>query len=76
MPLMKRYEFRLNIPAHAYLDYYRGAIKQVRVTSGTGQTLQFPAALLTAFVTETGVHGRFVLTCDDEHKGAKLERAA
>jgi hypothetical protein len=76
MQPMKRFEFQLSIPAHAYLDYYRGAIKQVRVVGVTGETLQFPAALLTRFVTETGVHGRFVLTCDDDNKGAKLERLA
>jgi hypothetical protein len=73
---LKRFEFQLSVPAHTCLDYYRGAIKQVRVVGVTGETLQFPAALLTRFVTETGVHGRFVLTCDDDRKGARLERLA
>jgi hypothetical protein len=39
---MKRFEFRIDITAHQYLSYYRGAIKQVVVQSATGATVQFP----------------------------------
>jgi hypothetical protein len=30
--------------------------------------------LLQRFVTNEGIHGHFVLTCDDNHKGADLQR--
>ena len=43
---MKRFEFRIDITAHQYLSYYRGAIKQVVVQCTTGATVQFPASLL------------------------------
>jgi hypothetical protein len=71
---MKRFEFRLSLSPQTCLDYYRGTIKQVRVQSDAGVTVQFPAALLTRFVTDTGVHGRFALTCDDNDRGAALQR--
>ena len=71
---MKRFEFQLNLSAEKYLDYYRGSVRQVIVQRANGVTIQFPAALLTQFVTSTGVHGRFVLTCDDAHKGSELRR--
>jgi hypothetical protein len=69
---MKRFEFRLDITSHQYLSYYRGAIKHVVVQCTTGATVQFPASLLTPFITESGVHGQFVLTCDDDHRGSEL----
>jgi hypothetical protein len=69
---MKRFDFRIDITAHQYLSYYRGSIKQVVVQCTTGATLQFPASLLTPFITESGVHGQFVLTCDDDNRGSEL----
>jgi len=71
---MHRYEFHLRITAEQYLDYYRGAVRHVVARSTTGQNVQFPAALLQRFVTPNGIHGRFVLTCDDQHRHPMLER--
>ena len=73
-PILKFFEFQLNLSDQKYLDYYRGSIKQVLVQCTDGVTIEFPASLLTKFVTSTGVHGRFVLTCDDEQKGSELSR--
>ncbi len=72
---MKQFEFHLSISEQQYLHYYRGTIKQVVVMSATGKTIQFPASLLTKFVTSAGVHGHFVLTCDDDFKGTVITRA-
>jgi len=57
-----------------YLDYYRGVLKQVMVQCSSGETVQFPASLLQPFLMPMGIHGRFVLTCDDQHKHADLQR--
>ena len=72
---MKRFEFVLSISSQQYLAYYRGSVRQVVAQSTTGATVQFPAALLTPFVTTAGISGRFVLTCEDSGKGAVLRRA-
>jgi hypothetical protein len=71
---MNRYEFRLHLSPEQYLDYYRGVVRQVVVRCTSGQTVQFPAALLQRFVTRDGIHGNFVLTCDDQHKNPELQR--
>ncbi|HEX7554763.1 MAG TPA: DUF2835 family protein [Geothrix sp.] len=71
---MQRFEFPLSISADSYLDYYRGAVKQVIARCPDGRTVQFPAALLQPFVTPAGIHGEFVLTCGDDNKGAVLRR--
>jgi len=71
---MKRYAFHLDIPAERYLDYYRGTARQVLARCPDGETVQFPASLLKSFVTASGVHGDFLLTCGDDFKGARLER--
>ena len=72
---MQRFEFQLSLSPDHYLDYYRGSVQQVLVRCADGRTVQFPAALLKSFVTPAGVHGAFVLTCDDQHRGADLRRA-
>lgn len=71
---MQRFEFHLDISAESFLAYYRGSARQVVVRSTAGPTVQFPALLLRPFVTPTGIQGTFVLTCDDEHRGAVLKR--
>lgn len=71
---MLEFEFRLDISSQDYLQYYRGSVRQVLVRSSHGASIQFPASLLTQFVTTSGVHGRFVLTCDDNFKGSKITR--
>jgi len=71
---MQRYEFQLNIPSEKYLAYYRGTAQQVVVRCFDGVTIQFPASLLKPFVASTGLHGAFALTCDDNHRGANLQR--
>lgn len=72
---MNRYEFHLHISAEQYLDYYRGAVRTVVARSTTGLTVQFPASLLQRFVTPEGIHGRFVLTADDQFRHPVLHRA-
>ena len=71
---MNRYEFHLRISPDQYLDYYRGTVRQVIARCTSGQSVQFPASLLQRFVTKEGIHGDFVLTCDEHHKNSRLER--
>jgi hypothetical protein len=71
---MIRFEFGLAISTQQYLQYYRGSINKVIAACADGKTVQFPAGLLTPFVTTAGIRGRFVLTCDDGSKGAVLTR--
>ena len=73
---MKRFEFHLSLSAADYLQYYQGSVNQVLATSTSGLRVQFPAGLLQKFVSDAGVSGHFVLTCDDEGKGAELTRLA
>jgi hypothetical protein len=73
---MQRYEFQLRVSVNAYLDYYRGTVRQMIVRATTGHTIQFPASLLQEFVTTEGIHGTFVLTCDEHHKCVGLQRLA
>lgn len=72
--MAKRFEFSLNLSAEQYLAYYQGAANKVVVRCTDGQSIQFPARLLTRFVTAQGVQGQFVLTCSDDMKGSTLAR--
>jgi hypothetical protein len=71
---MHRFEFSLYISAQDYLAYYRGDVRHVLARCSDGRKVQFPAALLTPFVSEGGIRGNFVLTSDENGKGAKLQR--
>jgi hypothetical protein len=70
---MKHFVFNLNLSAQEYLQYYRGSVNKVIATCIDGKTVQFPAGLLTPFVTSGGVRGNFVLTCGDDGKVAELK---
>ena len=71
---MYRYAFQLHISSEQYLDYYRGIAKNVVVQATNGQTVQFPASLLQSHVLPEGIHGEFVLLCDERHKCLGLRR--
>jgi hypothetical protein len=71
---MKQFEFQLSLSPDRYLAYYQGLVREVVVRCRDGQTVQFPASLLKAFVSPSGIHGSFRLVCDDQHRGARLER--
>ena len=71
---MQQFEFRLDLSAEQYLPYYRGTVRRVLVRCVDGRVLEIPAGLLRQFVSTDGIHGRFVLTCDDAMRGASLQR--
>ncbi len=71
---MRRFEFGLSISARDYLPYYRGEVRNVLARCLDGRTVQFPATLLMPFVTARGIHGNFVLTCDEDGKGSQLRQ--
>jgi hypothetical protein len=72
---MNRFEFQLHISPEECLDYYRGLVRHVVVRSTSGKVVQFPASLLQRFITSEGIHGSFVLTCDQHYKHPGLERS-
>jgi hypothetical protein len=47
---------------------------QVIARSASGETVRFPASLLQPFLLPDGIHGRFVLTCDEHYKHPNLQR--
>jgi hypothetical protein len=74
-PDRTQYRFHLRLTSQQCLDYYRGAARNVVAHATNGLTVRFPAKLLQRFVTQDGIEGDFVLTCDADHTHARLERA-
>ena len=72
---MPRFAFHLHLTSDQCLSYYQGVARNVVARCADGQNVQFPASLLRPFMGPTGIHGDFILTCDDTHKGANLQRA-
>jgi hypothetical protein len=73
-PARIQYRFHLHLTSLQCLEYYRGEARHVVALATNGQTVRFPANLLQRFVTQDGIEGDFVLTCDTDHKNARLER--
>ncbi len=71
---MKNYHFPIHLSQNQFVDYYRGRIQHMVARCADGRTVQFPAALLKRFITPQGIHGNFVLTCDDNNKVIELQR--
>lgn len=68
--------FHLDIPAQAYLKYYRGEAKNVLVTTHEGVRVQFSAHLLRPYVTRDGIKGEFCLRYDEHHKLIGLSKVS
>lgn len=66
--------FRLALSAQQLLLYYQGQGQAVQVRDETGRIIRFPAASLRPFVTSNGVHGRFRIRFDADHRMLGLER--
>jgi len=65
--------FSLSISSETYLHYYRGSVKSIIVKAEDGRRIQFPAKALQPFIKNDGIHGRFRLLFDKNHKFLKLE---
>jgi hypothetical protein len=72
---MKQYAFHLRITPEQYLDYYRGTARSVIALAASGQKVQFPASLLQRYISQDGIHGHFVLICDDNNKCIELQKS-
>jgi len=71
---MQESRFHLAISAEQYLEYYRGAARQVVVKAQDGRTLQFPAGILQRFLDQTGIYGEFVIRFDSQNKFVDIRR--
>jgi hypothetical protein len=66
--------FSLDISAEKYLTYYQGSAKAVIVTADDGRKIQFPAGALQKFIQKDGIHGKFRLLFNQQHKFIRLEK--
>lgn len=71
---MQESRFHLAISAELFLEYYRGAARQVVVKAHDGRTLQFPAGILQRFLDQAGIHGEFVIRFDSQNKFVDIRR--
>jgi hypothetical protein len=74
MTAAQHVRFRLAISADDYLAYYQGAARDVIVRAEDGRRIRFPAGALQRFLTHAGIHGRFELRFDADHKLIGVQR--
>lgn len=71
---MPRYELTLHLDADRWRAFYEGRVRQVQARDDAGRWLRFDARHLRPYTSHDGVHGRFRLTTDDEHRFQSLEK--
>ena len=71
---MRRYEFRLSIPAEQTRRIYAGRAQFIQVEDARGLKLRLPAANFRAHVGADGIHGEFAVTVDDANRIVALVR--
>lgn len=72
MPFTLR--FSLSIDAEEWLRVYRGTAHRVRVRAHDGRVMDFSARHLQPHVRHDGVHGRFEMDLDENHRMLALRR--
>ena len=70
----RKISFGLSVSYDDYLSFYQGIASRVRLRADNGQIIVFPASRLKPFLSHSGVHGRFVITYDENNKFVSLER--
>ncbi len=73
---MLHYTFRLGLSTEQLLALYRGEAQRLSVVSEQGLRIELPVHHLRRFVGHGGIHGRFRLTTDENHRFIDLERLA
>lgn len=63
----------LNFTADQLVAFYRAGLRSVRARAVTGQTVEFPAVALRRHVKPDGIHGRFRMEFDANHKFVSLD---
>jgi len=71
---MKIYKFSLSLTAEEVKLYYSGERKYVHIMGKSGPSIQFPANQIRQFVTHDGVHGKFEIKVDKNHKLIAIRR--
>lgn len=64
----------LAISPDEYQRLYQGAVRDVLATSVDGRRVRFPAMILRPYVTHAGVHGRFRIVFDENHRFQRIEK--
>ncbi len=65
----------LSIPAHRYLEYYRGEVDTVVARANDGRVIHLPASILRSVLTHKGIDGEFLLRIDENDKFISLTPA-
>ncbi|MCC5796213.1 MAG: DUF2835 domain-containing protein [Methylophaga sp.] len=66
--------FRLAISREEAMRYYKGEALVVVAYADNGQRLQFPALHIRRFIDQYGIHGRFRIRFDHNHKLIDLQK--
>ena len=72
-PQHRQIFFAIDLSYNQYLDYYQGLASNVQVRAFDGRLVRLPAVRLKPFLTHNGIHGRFVLTMDQNNKFVSLK---
>ncbi|MGY3857942.1 DUF2835 family protein [Aeromonas sp. NJAU223] len=71
---MRHYIFHLALSRDEIMLMYQGHANRLVVRTEQGLTLELGLEKIRPFVATNGVHGRFRLSTEDDHRFVRLER--
>jgi len=71
---MYRITVDLRISSDEWLKVYRGSARTVRARARDGRQVQFPANILSRFLTRDGIRGAFVIAFDERGRFLKIDQ--
>ena len=71
---MPHYDVQLAISNDEFAKLYRGAAQSVRAWTVDGRSIRFPARALISYLQRSGIHGRFRVQVDAEHRLRRIDR--
>jgi hypothetical protein len=72
--LLNSINVRISITAEEFLRLYEGSAREVFAISDDGRSIRFPARILQPYVLHDGIHGRFRIQFDQDHKFQSIEQ--
>jgi hypothetical protein len=66
--------FSISIDYEHFLAVYQGAARAVQVQADDGRSIRFPASALQPYLEHGGIHGRFEISFDQDHRLQSLHK--
>ena len=74
MTIMEHFTVELHISMQEFQAWYAGAVTSIQAVDENGLKLRFPARILRPFLRHEGIHGRFLITINENRRFHSIQQ--